>query len=152
LFGFGNPQGEENAILAFFRSMLSYLEDADHGLNTLFAIISLLAIGFIVVWASRPLVAQDRFLSIALGLILGGTLGNLYDRVVFSGVRDFLHCYYDTHIWPDFNIADCCLVCGASVLLVHSFLVGEKNPQPSPTEATAQTAPPLQTAAPANGV
>jgi signal peptidase II len=133
LFGIGNGEG-------------------DAGMNGLFAVISVLAAGFILIWAARPLVAQDRFLSIALGLILGGTIGNLYDRIVFNGVRDFLYCYYETHVWPDFNIADCCLVCGAGVLLVHSFLVSEKSTPPSPAGPATEAAAPMQATSPANGV
>ena len=56
-----------------------------------------------------------------------GTLGNFYDRVVFNGVRDFLHWNYRFD-WPVFNIADCCLVCGAALLLVQAFL---SSPKPS---------------------
>ena len=121
------------------------------GMNTFFAAISILAAGFITFWATRASVARDRFLCLALGLILGGTLGNLYDRIVFGGVRDFLHCYYDTHIWPDFNIADCCLVCGAGVLLVHSFFVSDHVPQSTTPEAAAAEAP-MQTTSSPNGV
>ncbi len=68
----------------------------------------------------------------ALGLILGGTLGNLYDRIVFSGVRDFLwwHKYVD---WPVFNIADCCLVCGAALLLIEAFFT---KVEPALTQTT----------------
>src|SRR6478736_2970247 len=62
--------------------------------NSVFMAVSLLAACFIVFWVRRPHVATDRFLCLALGLILAGTLGNLFDRIVFSGVRDFLHCYY----------------------------------------------------------
>ena len=126
--------------------------EGESGMNSVFAVISVLAGGFIVLWARRPSVAQDRFLSIALGLILGGTIGNLFDRIVFSGVRDFLFCYYQDHVWPDFNIADCCLVCGAGVLLVHSFLVGEKTSQPSTPDSTSEAITSLQTTSPANGV
>jgi lipoprotein signal peptidase len=97
-------------------------------------------------------VAHDRWLCLALGLILGGTLGNLYDRLVFGGVRDFLHCYYDTHIWPDFNLADCCLVCGAGVLLAHSFLVSEPAAPQAKTEAASTAAPvPVETTSPTPG-
>jgi lipoprotein signal peptidase len=56
----------------------------------------------------------------ALGLILAGTLGNLYDRVIFDGVRDFLYFYWIE--WPVFNLADCFLVCGAGLLLLQAFL------------------------------
>ncbi len=116
LFGIGNADGE------------------GEGMNGFFTVVSVLAACFIVIWVMRPTVTADRFLCLALGLILAGTLGNLYDRVVFGGVRDFLHCYYDTHVWPDFNIADCCLVCGAGTLLVHSFFVTDPA-KPAATEA-----------------
>ncbi|MBI1830716.1 MAG: signal peptidase II [Planctomycetes bacterium] len=105
------------------------------GLNAFFLCVSFLAGGFIIYWASRPSVAQDRFLCLALGLILGGTLGNLYDRFVFGGVRDFLHWYViyngQVHVWPDFNVADCCLVCGAGVLLAQSLFVTEAASEPT---------------------
>ena len=58
--------------------------------NTGFAIVSLVAAVVIIFWGSHRSTATDRSLCIALGLILGGTLGNLYDRVLFGGVRDLL--------------------------------------------------------------
>src|SRR5262245_35193884 len=94
--------------------------------NRLFAIISFAAAGAIIYWSTRPLATRDRFLCLALGLILAGTLGNLYDRLIFHGVRDFLHWYYVVN-WPVFNLADCCLVCGAGFLLVQAFFA---QPQP----------------------
>lgn len=137
LFGVGNEDGE------------------GAGMNSLFLGISLVAAVFIIFWVARPTVARDRWLCLALGMILAGTLGNLYDRVVFSGVRDFLHCYYvaapdKIHVWPDFNIADCCLVTGATVLLVHSFFAKDPNAEPAKSETT-EAAPPLQTTAPTPG-
>ena len=92
------------------------------GYNGLFAFISFFAAIAIVVWSSYRTTASDRWLCIALGLILAGTLGNFYDRLVFNGVRDFLHwhLWFD---WPVFNIADCCLVGGAGLLLVQAFFV-----------------------------
>jgi lipoprotein signal peptidase len=89
--------------------------------NGAFALISLLAAGAIVYWSTQKNTARDRWLCAALGLILAGTLGNLYDRVVFNGVRDFLHWNY-LFDWPVFNVADCCLVTGACLLLVQAFL------------------------------
>jgi lipoprotein signal peptidase len=126
-------------------------DEESGGMNTFFAVISLFAACFIIFWVGRPPVAQDRWLCVALGLILAGTLGNLYDRIVFGGVRDFLHWYYDRHIWPDFNIADCCLVCGAGVLLVHSFFV--RDPAAAPAQAAPLTAEatPMQSTAPTPG-
>ena len=64
--------------------------------------------------------------SIALALILGGALGNLYDRVVFHHVVDFLAVNIVHYHWPDFNIADSAIVIGACLLLLEIF-------QPQPT-------------------
>ncbi len=92
--------------------------------NGIFALISFFAAVAIVVWSSYRTTASDRWLCVALGLILAGTLGNFYDRIVFNGVRDFLHwnLWFD---WPVFNIADCCLVGGAGLLLVQAFFAAE---------------------------
>jgi lipoprotein signal peptidase len=89
--------------------------------NALFAIISLVAAVAIAWWSSRPSARRERGLSAALGLILAGTLGNLFDRVIFGGVRDFLHVHYQSFDWPVFNLADCFLVCGAFLLLAQAF-------------------------------
>jgi lipoprotein signal peptidase len=87
--------------------------------NTVFAVVSLLAAAAIALWSMRSAATRERALCGALGLILAGTLGNLYDRLVFNGVRDFL--YFHWIEWPVFNIADCCLVCGAGLLLLQAF-------------------------------
>ncbi len=75
---------------------------------------------------------------IALGLILAGTLGNLYDRVVFGGVRNFLYWFYLVD-WPVFNFADCCLVCGAGLLLLQAFLT-EASPATQEAPAVVEEA------------
>ncbi len=109
--------------------------------NGIFAAVSVAAAIAIVVWGMRRATARERGLMAALGLILGGTVGNLYDRIVFGGVRDFLHfCIVrdDGSIafdWPVFNIADCCLVVGAGLLLVQAMFV-----PPLPEEQPATTA------------
>jgi len=88
--------------------------------NALFAGVSIVAAIAIIYWSTRQTTARDWALCAALGLILAGTLGNLYDRIVFDGVRDFL--YFHLIEWPVFNVADCCLVCGAFLLLGQAFL------------------------------
>jgi signal peptidase II len=57
--------------------------------------------------------------SVALALILGGAIGNLYDRVRFSYVVDFLEVHIVRYHWPDFNVADSCIVIGACLLLLE---------------------------------
>jgi signal peptidase II len=96
--------------------------------NTVFAIVSFMAAAAIIYWSTRPATFRDPFLSAALGLILAGTLGNLYDRLVFHGVRDFL--YFHWIEWPVFNVADCCLVCGAFLLLAQAVMHRPVAPAP----------------------
>jgi lipoprotein signal peptidase len=88
--------------------------------NVVFAVVSFFAAAAIIYWSKRPATLRDPFLCAALGLILAGTLGNLYDRLVFGGVRDFL--YFHWIEWPVFNFADCCLVCGAFLLLAQALV------------------------------
>ena len=57
----------------------------------------------------------------ALGLILGGALGNLYDRIAFRYVIDFLWVQLGSYHYPDFNIADSAIVTGACLLLLEIF-------------------------------
>jgi lipoprotein signal peptidase len=104
------------------RGALFGIGNAENGndSNRLFSVVSIAAALLIVYWATRKRTGQDRWLSGALGLILAGTLGNLYDRVVFHGVRDFFHWNF-LFDWPVFNVADCCLVCGAGLLLLQAF-------------------------------
>ena len=97
--------------------------------NWFFAGVSIAAAAAILVWGTRRGPARERWLCAALGLILGGTVGNLYDRLVFGGVRDFLHFYYVE--WPVFNAADCCLVVGAGLLLFQAVFVPPPAPQPA---------------------
>jgi lipoprotein signal peptidase len=103
--------------------------------NHFFAAVSLLAALGISIWAIRKKDSSDRWLFVALGLILGGTVGNLFDRIVFGGVRDFL-CFYWFR-FPVFNVADSCLVVGASLLLLQAFFAKPKA-EPPGTEAVTQ--------------
>ena len=60
---------------------------------------------------------------LALAFILGGAVGNLYDRIRYGHVTDFLHFYIGPHSWPDFNLADSSIVCGAILLAIDLILV-----------------------------
>jgi lipoprotein signal peptidase len=120
------PHVNQGALFGFLRD---HKELANNG----FAVISLLAAAAIVYWSTHKSTARDRWLCGALGLILAGTLGNFYDRIVFHGVRDFLHWDYRFN-WPVFNIADCCLVCGAALLLLQAFAT-----QPAKDENSADS-------------
>ena len=89
--------------------------------NLLFTSVSVTAALAMILWTLRADTARDGYLCCTLGLILAGTLGNLYDRLLFGGVRDFLH-WYRYFDWPVFNVADICLVTGASLLVLEALL------------------------------
>jgi signal peptidase II len=108
------------------------------GLGAVFAAVSLCAIGGILWMVSRPATRSDRWLLVALALITGGIIGNLYDRLGLPGltwhaplgrqgeavlaVRDWIHFKLDGIIdWPIFNLADSWLVIGAGLMLLLSL-------------------------------
>jgi len=106
--------------------------------NTIFAVLSLLAAAAILYWVLARGAARSRLLALSLGLILAGTAGNCYDRLLHPGVRDFL--YFELINWPIFNFADSFLVCGALLLMLHAFLydLGEAG-EPAQQAATSST-------------
>jgi signal peptidase II len=65
--------------------------------------------------------------SVALALILGGAFGNLYDRVRYHYVVDFLEVHIVHYHWPDFNVADSCICIGACLLLIEIFRPQQQN-------------------------
>ncbi len=79
---------------------------------------------FVVCYLLWNAAAKFTWSGLALALILGGALGNLYDRLLFGRVTDFLHFYIGPHIWPDFNLADSAIVCGAALLLIDLIFDG----------------------------
>ena len=83
--------------------------------------ISMLVVSYLL-WKSAT---KFTFTGLALALILGGAVGNLYDRILFGRVTDFLHFYIGPHSWPDFNVADSAIVCGAALLLLDLILCGK---------------------------
>jgi signal peptidase II len=79
------------------------------------------AIAFaIIIQFLRNLSPGDRLSALALGMILGGALGNFYDRVRIGEVIDFLHFdLWGGYSWPDFNVADSCIVVGVGILALE---------------------------------
>ena len=81
---------------------------------------------FLVIFLFRRLRHESVFYELSLGLIAGGALGNLIDRIRFGSVIDFLDVYIGSHHWPAFNVADSAISVGVGIFLVHSFFF-EKN-------------------------
>jgi signal peptidase II len=100
---------------------------------TVVALAALLLVGY---YLTRSSPKQTR-LHLALGLVGGGAIGNLVDRIAFGRVTDFIVWHVGSHEWPAFNIADAALVVGVCLMALDMLL--DKRGQ-----ATAETAPPGQ--------
>jgi signal peptidase II len=129
---------------------LGNTEEHGHIANRVFAGVSAIAAIAIVFWSFRTTVKRSWVLSIALGLILAGALGNLIDRVALGGVRDFIWVYYQSAAdgllkfnFPVFNVADSCLCVGAALLLLQTFFA---KPQAVTADSQAAEAQPRSAA------
>lgn len=120
--------GEPVAVTGFFNLALvfnrgaafSFLADAP-GWQQPFFIAVALGAAAIVSWMLWRNPAR-RLLCAGLALILGGALGNLWDRVAYGHVVDFLDFHAVGWHWPAFNIADSAISVGAAILIAESFL------------------------------
>jgi signal peptidase II len=136
---------EPNDFLPFFNFTLlynygaafSFLSDAGGWQRWFFTIVAMAVSVLLVVWIMR-LERTKKLELIALTFILGGALGNLYDRVLLGYVVDFIDWFYPASQsclpffyarqdlqschWPAFNIADACILLGVSALLIDTFL------------------------------
>jgi len=100
-----------------------------------FIVTTLIAIGMILSFF-RKLSPGDRLSALALGLILGGAVGNLLDRLIYGAVVDFLRLQlWVGYSWPDFNVADSSIVIGVALLVLELFArEGESLTDPPGTE------------------
>ena len=81
-----------------------------------------LAVMAVIVWMVRRTPAADRLAHLSLGLLGGGALGNLVDRVRYGEVVDFLDLFWGAHHWPAFNVADAAICLGVGGLLAQELL------------------------------
>jgi len=88
---------------------------------------TVLALILLIVFLRR-LEPEARLSSLALGSIMGGALGNLFDRLYYGEVIDFLDVHlWRGYTWPTFNIADSAIVVGVAILMVEIFLHDEEG-------------------------
>jgi signal peptidase II len=86
-------------------------------LLTIFSAVAILIVLFFFIRMGRTLTLS----SVALALILAGAIGNLYDRIRFGFVTDFLEVHIVRYHWPDFNLADSAIVIGACLMFLELF-------------------------------
>lgn len=122
-------------VLPFFNLMLAYntgaafsfLADAGGWQRWFFLLLGILVSVGLCVWLAR-LQATERWLALALALILGGAVGNVIDRFWLGQVIDFIQLYYDRWYWPAFNIADSAITVGAVLLVADSWFSSRVAP------------------------
>jgi signal peptidase II len=116
------------------------------GQGFVFISLSVVAAIGIIYWLFVMGAAEEWLLTISLGAIMGGIFGNMYDRLGLwevpghpgvheKAVRDWILVQYNGWVWPNFNIADSLLVCGAATLLWHATF------SPSQQAKAAETTP-----------
>lgn len=99
-----------------------FQQDSDAGRWLLIAV-SLLAAGGLSLWIART---SNRLLAASLGLIVGGAVGNVIDRLAYGAVFDFIHFHVGSFSWYVFNVADAAIVAGV-IGLLYDLLVLEKH-------------------------
>jgi signal peptidase II len=113
------------SILALTRlhntgAAFSFLADAGGWQRWLFTVIAIV-ISFVIVKWIRKLPAEETLTAASLGLILGGAIGNLIDRVYLGHVIDYIQVWLGSYPFPAFNIADASISVGAVLLVLSSF-------------------------------
>lgn len=104
--------------LAYNRgAAFSFLSNSGGWQRWFFSVIAFVVSLVLAVWIWR-LGSRQRILALGLALILGGAIGNLYDRLALGHVVDFISVHYQSYYWPAFNIADSAITCGAILLIV----------------------------------
>ena len=129
-FGFRSMlPGESVPILPFFNLVMTWNPGISYGLfpatgpvgTAFLALFSLAAVAGLSWWLWH---AERRALTIGLGLVIGGALGNLVDRLVYGKVADFFHFHAFGYDWYVFNIADIAITLGA-VAIIYEVLKPE---------------------------
>ena len=114
-----------NWTLAFNKgAAFSFLASSEGWQRWFFVLLAVVISGVLVVWLSRT-PRGDWKTALPLGLIVGGALGNLIDRLHASQVTDFIHVYFREWNYPVFNLADCGITVGAVMLVVFGLFQGK---------------------------
>ncbi|WP_354688463.1 signal peptidase II [Aeromonas sp. 19NY04SH05-1] len=125
LLPFGYPGVE---ITPFFNlvhvynkgAAFSFLADQGGWQRWFFAVLAFAICGLLIHWLRKQSVTE-RWSGIAYSLIIGGALGNVFDRLVLGHVVDFLDFYWGRAHWPAFNLADTFIFIGAAMIVLDGF-------------------------------
>lgn len=127
-----SAQGGHVEVLPFFNlvtvwnhgiSFGLFQAGSETGVYILIAIASIISALFaVILWRS------DRwFEALACGIIIGGAIGNIIDRIIFGAVYDFLDFHLYGYHWPAFNVADSCILIGIAMIAYDSLFLSPKS-------------------------
>lgn len=115
-----------NLVMGWNRGVSFGLFNSDSSVNVwLLPLVVVAVTAALAVWLWR---AERPWLGIGLGLVIGGAVGNLVDRLRFGAVADFLDLHAFGWHWPAFNVADSGITVGAAIILLESLFTREKKP------------------------
>lgn len=110
-----------NIVSAWNRGVSFSMFSSSHPATPIIlSILALIIVGCLIRWLRD---VKDCWTVVALGLIIGGAVGNIIDRVRFGAVYDFLDFYVGSYHWPAFNVADSCVSIGACMIILHALFV-----------------------------
>lgn len=109
-----------------YGAAFSFLSDAGGWQRWFFSAIALGVSGMLIYWM-RELPASNKILNIGYALMMGGALGNLFDRLYYGYVIDFLDFYVGNNHWPAFNLADTAICIGAGLMVIDAIGSSKKQ-------------------------
>ena len=128
-------ENELRPVIAGFFSLVNWRNSGAawgifHDYNLLLAVVSVLTI-FVLYLFRHSFQMQRPTSAISLGLIAGGIVGNVVDRIRLGHVVDFLLFYIRQYQWPAFNVADSAICCGVALYVIVSWRT-ERQAEPTP--------------------
>jgi signal peptidase II len=119
------PHGER--VTRFFDLVLTCNRGMSFGLfnnkggpgAVVFSLFAAVVVVLLLFWLAR---AKSPLLGLAIGLVIGGAVGNVIDRLRFGGVVDFLYFHIGSWYWPAFNLADSAITIGVAAMLLDGLL------------------------------
>ncbi|TPV56021.1 lipoprotein signal peptidase [Aestuariibacter sp. GS-14] len=118
-----------------YGAAFSFLHGAGGWQRWFFTAIAI-AVSVVILWWLKQTPKQQKLLPVAFSFILGGAIGNVYDRIAHGYVIDFLDFYVNDWHWPAFNLADSAIFVGAA-LLIWDMLTNKSD---SASDTTTQSA------------
>ncbi|OHC76054.1 MAG: signal peptidase II [Rhodospirillales bacterium RIFCSPLOWO2_12_FULL_58_28] len=132
VFNVMRPSPYAIPVTSFFNIVMTWNRGVSFGMfdsasslnNVILPILAAVIVGVLLAWLRR---AASYRVTIAIGMIIGGAVGNIIDRIHFGAVADFLDFHIAGYHWPAFNAADSGITVGAVILIVDSLFDREKS-------------------------